>query len=189
VDVSLFLPLWAGIPSAAQAKKMVEQGYTASLRRPYGAPLLAGEQHSGSQPGLAGVSALWVNLIGEGLLAYGYRAEAAELFSRTMDAITASLKRFHSFREAYHAETGQPLGERNHLRGLVPLGLFLKVLGIYKISLQEILIDHFNPFPFTVTVKYRGMNIACHSNNVVVTFPTGQIARVSGPGPHRVNLE
>jgi len=188
-DISLFLPLWAGIPTKIQAQKMVETAFTGAFRRPFGAPLLANEQHPTSPPGLDGVSPLWVNLVGEGLLAYGYHSAAMELFSHTMDAITGSLKRYHSFRQLYDAETGQPFGERNHLRGLVPLGFFLKLIGIQKITPQEIFIDQFNPFPFTVTVKYRGMMIACHTHDAVVTFPTGQIARVSGPGPHRVCLE
>jgi hypothetical protein len=188
-DISLFLPLWAGIPSAAQAKKMVEIAFTKGFHRTFGAPQFASEQHPTSTPSLDGVSPLWINLVGEGLLSYGYRPQALELFSHTMNAITASLKRFHSFHEMYDAETGQPVGERNHLRGLAPLGLFLKLIGIQKITPREILIDQFNPFPFTVTVKYQGMMIACHTHNTIVTFPTGQIARVNGIGPHRITLE
>jgi len=188
-DISLFLPLWAKIPSAAQAKKMVEGIFTRDFRRPFGAPVFSIEGSTANPTGLNGVSALWVSLVAEGLLAYGFRAQAVELFSHTMDGVVGSLKRFHSFREFYDADSGQPIGEPGHLRGFAPLGLFLKLAGIDKLSTKEIIIREFNPFPFTITVKYRGMNIVCHSADTVVTFPTGQSARISGPGSHRITLD
>lgn len=189
VDISLFMPLWAKIPSAAQAKKMLEGVLGKDFKQPFGAPILSSDPHLVNPASLGGVSPLWVSLVGEGLLAYGYRAQAVDLFSRTMDGVVGSLKRFHSFREYYEAETGQPIGEPGHLRGMAPLGLFLKMLGIEKLSKKEIIIRDFNPFPFTVTVKYCGMNIICHSADTVVTFPTGQTARISGPGYHRIAQE
>ncbi len=189
IDISLFLPLWAGLPNSHQARKMVDNGLLGMFRRPYGAPVCYQEHHPANPVSLDGVSPLWIHLVGEGLISYGYRPAAVELISRTMDAIIGSLKRFNSFREYYDAETGQPIGERNHLRGLAPLGLFLKLVGIEKLTTHEILLHDFNPFPSPVTVKYRGMTITCHSTYTVVTFPNGQTARVSGPGPHRVSLE
>ncbi len=189
VDISMFLPLWAKIPSAGQAKKMVEGVFARDFKRPFGPPVLTTDQHPVNPASLGGVSPLWASLIGEGLLAYGFRAQAVDMFSRTMDGVVGSLKRFHSFREYYEAETGQPIGEPGHLRGYAPLGLFLKIIGIEKLSAKEIIIRSFNPFPFTVTVKYNGMNIICHSADTVVTFSTGQSTRISGPGLHRITLE
>ncbi len=121
-DISLFLPLWAGLCSQPQAKKMVEKALFGSYMLPYGPPLCRREKDGEGPASLNGVSPLWASLVGEGLIAYGFRKEAAELFTRTMDGITVSLKRLNSFREYYDAETGQPVGERNHLRGLAPVG-------------------------------------------------------------------
>jgi hypothetical protein len=188
-DISLFLPLWAGIPTPAQAKKMVEGVLMGPFHQPYGAPICAQDQHPTNPLSLNGVSPLWIDLVGEGLIAYEYRAAAVDLVSRTLDAIGGSLKHTSSFREYYDAETGQPIGERNHLRGLAPLGLFLKLVGIQKLTCNEIIISDFNPFPSQVTVKYRGTVLTCHSNYTLVTFANGQTARVSGPGLHRVTLE
>jgi hypothetical protein len=188
-DISLFLPLWAGIPTPAQAKKMVEGILASFFRQPYGAPIFHSEQHPTTPPSLNGVSPLWIHLVGQGLLAYGFRKTAMELVTHTLDAISTSLKRYHSFHEFYDATSGQPVGEPNHLHGLAPSGLFLELIGIQKLDPKEILIRDFNPFPFTVTVKYRGMIIACHSTDTLITFPTGQTARISGPGLHRITLE
>jgi hypothetical protein len=188
-DISLLLPLWAGLPTGAQAKKMVENALMGSFHRPFGAPLCAQTSSPASSANLNGVSPLWINLVGEGLIHYEYRAEAVELISRTLDAISGTLKRTSSFREYYDADSGQPTGERNHLRGLAPAGLFLKLLGIQKLTSKEIILSEFNPFPSQVTVKYRGMTIVCYSTNTTITFANGQTVRISGPGIHRVTFD
>jgi len=54
----------------------------------------------------------------EGLLRYGYRTEAAELFSRQMSAVIQNLKRERGFRQFYQAEGERAMGERDHLWGL-----------------------------------------------------------------------
>ncbi len=188
-DASLFMPLWAGMIAPEQAKKIVDGWLLTAFNRPYGLPVSIVDQYPANPNSLNGVSPLWVHLIGQGLLAYGYRSEAMDLVSRTMDAICGSLKRFTSFREYYDADTGQAIGERNHLRGLAPLGLFLQLLGIEKLTPKEILITHFNPFPSQVTVKYRSTTLVCHASETVVTFANGQTARVSGPGQHRIVID
>jgi hypothetical protein len=62
-------------------------------------------------------------------------------------------------------------GEWNTINGLAPLGLFLKTVGIRQIGKNEVILDGINPFPWPVTVKYQGMTITCHSQDVVVHFP------------------
>lgn len=188
-DISQFLPLWAGMVPQERAKTMISTGFLEHFQRPFGAPIGYMAQPSANLPVLNGVSPLWVELIGQGLLAYGDRTEACQLLSHTLDGIAASLERFSSFHETYDADSGRPGGERNHLRGLAPLGLFLQVLGIEKLTSNEIFIDGFNPFPFQVTVKYQSTLIACHASETVITFFDGQTARISGKGKHRVTME
>lgn len=188
-DLSLFLPLWARLCSPQQARKMVERAWKGPFFKPYGPPLWIRDGKEPGPPGLNGVSPVWGSFLGEGLLAYGYRKEAAELFTRMMDAITLSLKRHTSFRESYDADTGQPIGERNHLRGLAPIGFFLKLVGIQKLTQREVILTNFNPFPWPITVQYVGTSVESRASETIVTFSTGETVRVSGPGPHRVCLE
>ena len=145
-DVSLFLPIWAEMLPPEKVKKLVDGWLLTSFHRPYGLPASIVQQYPANPASLNGVSPLWVHLIGQGLLAYGYQAEVMELVSRTMDAVCGSLNRFTSFREYYDADTGQAIGDRNHLRGLAPLGLFLKLIGIEKLTPREILIKTLTPF-------------------------------------------
>ena len=188
-DVSLFLPMWAEMLPPGQVKKLVSGWLSTSFHRPYGLPISIVQQYPANPPSLNGVSPLWVHLVGQGMLAYGYRVEAMELVSRTMDAICVSLNRFTSFREYYDSDNGQAIGERNHLRGLAPLGLFLQLIGIEKLTPKEILIRNFNPFPTQVTVKYRSTILSCRAAETVITFSNGQTARVSGPGQHRIAID
>jgi hypothetical protein len=193
-DCSLFLPLWAGAPDPDQARTLVEGSLLPRYLQEYGIPLCAPDALlQDSLPGLhsATSSALlpWNQLIGEGLLRYGYRDQAADLVTRLMKAIVPTLKEQRAFRQYYHAETGQAAGERGHLHGLAPLGLFLQTLGIRRLAPKEILLDGFNPFSRVIHVKYRMIEITCHPDKTEVRFPGGQSITIDQPGPCRITLE
>jgi hypothetical protein len=120
------------------------------------------------------VHIIWNNLIGEGLLAYGYRQEAARLIAHLMSAIVQNLKRSQAFYKTYHAETGMGMGERNALHGLAPVGLFLATLGVEILSPTEVILRSENPFPWPVTVKYRGLIVTRQMGQTEIIFPNGQ---------------
>lgn len=192
-DCSLFLPLWAGLPEPEQARKLVEDSLQKRFLLPFGVALAPLESHpQDALPGMhtAISSALmpWNHLIGEGLLRYGFRAEAAQLVSRLLDVCVASLKNHQAFRQYYHASSGLAAGERGHLYGLPPLGLFLKVIGIRQLGPKEILLDGFNPFPGTIIVKYRKVSITCSTEKTEISLAGGQTITIDRPGLHRVML-
>jgi hypothetical protein len=190
-DCTLLLPLWAGIPSEERAAALIHETITSAERywKPFGIPSApqppAGDEGEVSQA----VHLPWNCLIGEGLLRYGYRQEAAELVSRLMQAAVTSLKKDQQFKKTYHAQTGNGMGEANALEGLAPVGLFLNTLGVHLFSHQRVGISGFNPFPRPITVKYRGMTITRESDRTVVTFPDGQTTTITEPDPCYVLLE
>ena len=106
-----------------------------------------------------------------------------------MKAVVNNLKHEAAFRRYYHAETGQGVGERNALNGLAPLGAFIDVLGVRLISPRKVGISGFNPFPFPVTVKYRGLTVLRQKDKTVVIFPDGQTATVTDSTPQIVSCE
>lgn len=187
-DISLFLPLWANLLSPEQAARLVKSSLLTAYALPYGLPTCLVEQCPDDVPHLNAVSPLWNTFIIDGLLNYGQRDLAADLFSRMMDAVVLSLQEQHAFHEFYHAQTGAPIGDRNHLRGLAPVGLLLRILGIRKLTKNQIILDDFCPYPWPITVKYQGVEIHSHPTHAVVTFPNGQSACLSGPGPHQISL-
>ncbi len=187
-DMTLLLPLWAGLPGIEKSKKMIENTLLKRYLLPFGIPLCPGLA-TASQPGnQAYISLPWNQLIIEGLVDSGYIREAADIFTRLMNGILTSFRQYGTFRECYDAQTGQPFGETNILRGLPPLGLFLQILGIKSIQADQLILQGFNPFSWPVTVKYQGITITRHPKDTVVTYPGGQVITVSGPGPHRVSF-
>lgn len=201
-DCSLLLPLWSGALGEEHTAVLVRETLLPRYLLPYGIPLcpqnLERIEPDGSQtddpqtasqanPAAVNVHLPWNHLIGEGLLRQGCRAEAAELVTRLMNAVALALKSNRAFRQTYNAYTGQASGERGHLHGLAPLGLFLQTLGIQKLDAREILIDGFNPFSSIVIVKYRKMTITCHPDHTDIVFPGGQSITVDQPGLNRIS--
>ncbi|MFM8320162.1 MAG: MGH1-like glycoside hydrolase domain-containing protein [Chloroflexota bacterium] len=190
-DHSLLLPLWAGTPRPARARQLVEETLTNPERywRLYGIPACMAIPLDADPQICGSVSMIWNTLIGEGLLRYNFKEQAAELLTRLMNAAVQSLKRERAFRRFYSAETGQGSGERHALSGLAPLSLFLDVLGVRLISASRVEVRGFNPFPRPVTVKYRGLTVLCHKEKTIVIFPDGQTVTVDDPQPRVISLQ
>jgi hypothetical protein len=123
------------------------------------------------------------------MIFYGYQDEAAELVSRIMSAIIGTLRKNGGFRQFYNADSGKGLGDTNSLWGLAPLGLFLDALGVRLISPWKVFLTGKNPFPWPVTVKYRGMTILRGKNKTQVNFPDGQTLSVEDQEPSLITLE
>jgi hypothetical protein len=190
-DQTNLLPLWGRIPAPARQKKLVEKTIMdpALFWKPYGIPPLADLPPESPALAFQNVHLPWNELIGEGLLACGYRAEAAELLQRLMKAVTRSLEQQGALSRFYQAETGLGIGERNALPGLAPVRLFLETLGVQITSPKHIFIQGFNPFPWPVTVKYRGTTILRHKEKTTVVFPDGQTVTTDKTSPVIITLE
>jgi hypothetical protein len=188
-DQTLFLPLWAGIPEQRRACSLIERSLldTGRFYHPFGVsacaslPCPPSRCCAQAEATCLGVQMPWQQLIGEGLLVYGYISEAAQLVARLMNAVILNLKEQHAFYRAYHAERGVGIGERNALAGLAPLGLFLQTLGVQFLPGGRLRLSGKNPFPWPVTVKYRGLSVTRRSDQSEVTFPDGRTVALSDP--------
>ena len=179
-DCGLLLPLWAGAVDPERARRIVETTLLTRFLQPYGIPISPGQVEQVSMP--------WNDLIGEGLLLNGYRAEAAQLITHLMNSVVPILKQQQAFVQSHSAISGQPAGERGHLHGLPPLGLFLQTLGIRSLHPKQIMLHGFNPLERPVTVQYRKAVLTCHPGRTEITFPGGQHIVIDQPGLHRVTL-
>lgn len=183
-DHTLLLPLWAGIPDSARAQMLVDEQITHPQRygRRFGIP--ACPTHPTRENDAWQLAWLpWNTLVAEGLLAYGYRAEAATLVTRLMNAIVRTLQVEQSFRARYHTGHGGGIGERDALSGLPPLGLFLHTLGVQLLSPWKVALKGHNPFPWPVEVQYQGLSIYRERAKTVVIFPDGEQMRVETTEP------
>ena len=189
-DQTLLLPLWAGIPDEQQAQALVENTIMDAGRfgRPFGIPACPVIPDPEADSTCMSVYLPWNLLICEGLLDYGFYDEAARLVVHLMAGIIQNLKQKRSFYQHYHAETGKGIGERNALSGLAPVGLFLKVLGVQVLSPTRVLLERANPFPWPVTIQYKGLKIVRGLEHTEVRFPNGKRVTVSDPAPCIVSL-
>ncbi len=181
LDQSLLLPLWAGIPTAKRAKELIKKTilHPKKFWRPFGIPACPSAPADPDDASCQQISLPWNTMIAEGLLHYGFRSESADLLSRWMKAIIPNLKAEAAFRKTFHAENGQASGERNSLEGLPPVGLFLEILGVRIISNQSVYLNGHNPFPWPVTIKYRGLTVLRHKEKTSIVFPGGQTASIT----------
>jgi hypothetical protein len=191
VDITCALPLWAEIPDPERASHLVEKNISNPARfwRPYGLPTCLATITTTDAPICQNVSMLWNSFIGAGLIRYGYRELAADLVNRLMTTVVRSLKQDQAFRRGYHCETGHGIGEWNMLHGLAPLSLFLDTLGVRVLSAGRVSLEGQNPFPWPVTVKYRGVTILRLQEKSTVIFPDGQIISIDDPAPQIITLE
>ena len=191
-DHTLFMPLWAGVPDDQRAQTLIGRSLLDSNRfnRPYGIPACPAStsDHSEAESVSLAVHLPWNLFICEGLLKYGFRSDAARLVAHLMTAIVQNLKQDRAFFARYHAENGSGIGERNALAGFAPVGLFLQVLGVKIFSPTRVRLEGENPFPWEVTICYRGLKVRRGLNNTLVTFSNGKSVTVTDRSPCIVEM-
>lgn len=189
-DITLFTPLWARIPDQQQAQVMIRRSLLDAGRfdRPFGIPAFPFLPDPQAETVAMSVQLPWNHLIGEGLLAYGFRDEAARLTARLMNAVIQNLKQNRIFYERYHAETGRGIGERGALTGLAPVGLFLQTLGVNILSPTRVRLEGKNPFAWPVTIFYKGLKVVRGLDATEVIFPNGRVVTVTDPAPCIVSI-
>lgn len=181
-DQTGLLPLWAGVPGRERAEQMVRTATQAAspFWRQFGIPAAPADDPAYESNRIAAIWMFWNQLIGQGLVDYGYLDQAADLVGRLMQACISGLQTDHATREAYLADQPAGIGERGHISGLPPLGLMLHTLGVRLINPSKVALRGRNPFPWPVTLRWRGLQIAWKDDHASVQFVDGGEVRVSG---------
>ncbi len=190
-DITLFAPLWAHIPDEQRAQVLVGRSFLDADRfdRPFGVPAIPFVSDREADTVANSVYFHWNHLIGEGLLAYGFRNEAARLTVHLMNAAIQNLRQNRAFYARYHADTGSGIGERGALTGLAPVGLFLQTLGVTIYSPTRIRLEGRNPFAWPVTIQHKGLKIVRSHNQTDVSFPNGKTVTITDPEPLVVSAD
>ena len=189
-DITLGLPLWAGALEQQRAYAMIGRNIMTADRfdRPFGMPSMPPVPDKEAETIALSVSLPWNLLLAEGLIAYGFRAEATRLTAHIMNAIIQNLKQNRAFYQRYHAEKGTGIGERNSLTGFAPVGLVMQALGVTLLSGTRVKLEGRNLFPFAVTIKYKGMSIVRGQEQTTVTFANGESVIVKDEAPCIVEM-
>ncbi len=107
-DHTLFTPLWAGVPDEQHAQTMIGRALLNSkqFNRPFGVPacpslsFVSAQDKREAESISQAVHLPWNLLIGEGLLRYGFRSDAARLVAHFMTGIIQNLKQNRAFYRA-----------------------------------------------------------------------------------------
>ena len=115
---SSFLPLWAGIPSHEQAERIIKENLLdeKAFWAPYGVRSLSKYEKMYRLVGTGNPSSwqggVWIlsnYFLFKALLRYGYKSEADELATKTLDLLAKDLENSGAFHEYYNPETGEGL--------------------------------------------------------------------------------
>ncbi len=192
MDLSLLLPLWAGIPLKERAKILIN--LTIMNRKKFLSP--NGLRSWIELPGISKIPEEYygLNLPGnalilDGLIQYEERLKAAEVFIRIMESVTKSIQKNMALNQSYHYETGKILGTQNSITSLVPTGLFLRILGVKILNPYLVEISGKNPFPWPVSIKYQGLIVIKQERKTLVIFPDGQNVTVDNDQYRRISSE
>lgn len=187
-DLSQLLPLWANIPAPARAERLVRRTLLDPARywRPFGLPACsAGDvaYRPDRRGGAGGIPMLWNVMLGEALVDYGYREQAAELLTRLMAATIGSLQSDHAFRTSYNPDNLEGMGDLDDVAGLAPVGLMLRVLGVRLHTPRKLHVEGGHVFPWPVTLRWRGLEVRREPGRTRVTFPNGETFDLEGEEP------
>lgn len=180
-DISLYTPLWAGANIPQPDKTRMISSLKKEYMQTHGFPV--------APENAPYIPIYWVNLIGEGLINSGENHLAVDLVSRIMDSMAQNLQKYGALFEKINAYNGSPLGEKYKLNALAPVGLFLKTLGIEKLTTTSIILNGNNPYPWPVTIKFRNLSLTIHHQDATIAFSNGQVVNVTGKGPHHITIE
>jgi hypothetical protein len=178
-NLTQLMALWSGAPSAGRAAQIVATlTDPARYWRPYGLPVCPANDPAyapNNDGGSGGVWLLWNVLLLEGLLRYGYLNEATELFRRLLSAQLKALRRDRGFREGYNSETGEGLGDVDDVAGIVPISVFLRLIGLRIVSARRVWAGGTFAFAQPVTVRRGALCVTRSATGTRVVFPSGKV--------------
>ena len=184
LDLSALLPLWAVEipPDRAQAVSDLLRDAT-QFMRPFGVAPAPGESRFPDADMTAGARTVWHTLLIEGLIEVGASDLAADLVRRSFSAPMRALQTHKAFFTAYHAETGEPLGERGSVTGILPLHALMRVLGVRVISPHRVWTDGAFTWGTPIVVRHRGVTVRRDANGTQIVFPSGNAIPLAADAP------
>ena len=184
-DISLFLPLWAGIPTPEQAQTLVETNLLPQYLCKFGATCLPIDKSSEQAHS---VLPLWNSLLVEGLLNYGMRELAAKVCRANLEGIALQWQANGQFNDSIHASDAQGVGDQDTLSGLPGLFTFLRVLGIERISQKEIIFGGLNKYFSAFTVQYGRASLQMDQESTGISTLNGSKTEFHETGMQKIVL-
>ena len=184
-DITLLLPLWAGIPSHEQAQKLVEDTLLPRYLSEFGLTSLP----VGRYPDRAiSVIPFWNTIMIEGLLNYGMRPTAAKVMQAYLDGLTTQWQMNGLLNDGLRSTDAQGIGGRDCLSALPGLLPFLRTLGIDHITPKEIIFNGLNEFFSPFLVQYGQTNLQMDAKSTIISMLNGTKSEIRESGMQKIVL-
>lgn len=184
-DLSLFLPLWAGMASPVQAAEMASALHE-RYQRPYGLTLSPAGSPYGGAAGASQIHLPWNRMIIEGLIQTGFRDQAAAILIGNLKAVSRTLAEKKNFQSYYQAENGAGGGELGVLSGLAPVNTVLACLGVKVLTSQKVILQGRSPISLPITVQYRGTTIEFLPTQTIIHTRLGKTVVITDEERHEI---
>ncbi|MHC1739557.1 MAG: hypothetical protein AB9897_00425 [Anaerolineaceae bacterium] len=184
-DISLALPLWAGILSQEQAVKFVENTLLPRYLTKYGLSCLPQDSYP-NHPHT--VMPFWNLILVEGLLKYGLCQQAATVLKSLYLGVGEQFKANKVMNDAIRVSDAQGVGNRDTLSSLPGLFPLLKVLGVEQVLSSEILFNGLNYYFPPFTVQYGKINVQLNQDCTTITTVNGSKVEIREPGMQKIIL-
>lgn len=175
VDLSMFLPLLIPDINKKRNKQMINQWLEKEFLCDFGFPLVTRKIQGKRSSHLNWVDIPLNTLLLEGLIEQQELELAKNLFNNLMKAVIKNLRLSKKFFKRYNAYDGTCTGEYNIINGMIPLKIFLRLLGIQRWTDHEIEFNGSNVFKNEIKLFYRGLKLICSQNSYTIITPGGKI--------------
>ncbi len=189
-DITCLLPISRDLLTYAQLKSIVNNTILShKTLLNYGIPKVLGFTGENKSLSENEINIPWNMLIIERLIDCKFIPVANQLFSKLMDMQVQTLAQYHAFFEGYDASNASPRGHHNALAGLIPLTVFLKLIGVDIKSPKEVIV--FGEFPLLTPVKinFCGLSIYRSIENTNIVLPNGKIIRINDNKLHVIKQD
>lgn len=187
LDINALLPIWTGrLPkqrSEALAALTLDEAH---FLRPNGLSMVSASDPDfdpSNARGGGGIWMFWQALLGEGLLAAGFRAESTALLQRILRHLARVLEREGRLSQFYHADEVQGFGEAHHVAGIAPMKWLSDALGVQVRNAECVLVGGEFNWGAPVRIVQHGVSVQRSEAGIEISFPSGHSAKLPANAP------
>lgn len=188
-DITLLLPLWAGMPGQDRADRLIQKTLLPRFLTDLGLSSSPRSRAGARLPADAQVPLLWNLFIAKGLSRYGYLEASSGLIKTLIIQSARQLASTGTVSPAVSVGSAIPLGETDSLNSLLPSLDFVSVLGVEGWSDSGMIIKNTNSFFRPITVEYRRTTCEFLSAETVIQPAGGEALKISAPPAKKILLQ
>lgn len=193
LDINALMPLICGrLPQERAAALVALARDEAHFWRAMGLTMVSAEDRNfdpSNARGGGGIWMYWLSLIGEGMVAAGFRAEATALIKRVLAGLARVLSREGKLSQFYHADEAKGFGEDHHIGGIVPLNLLSEVLGVTIIGPDRVQVGGNFTWGEPFTVEQHGVVVRRSAEETRIDFPSGYSETLAADAPTQLVVD